>query len=342
MKKIILITITLFTLFLSSCTKNNDIDISAHQDLSINEYTRFLNEIDSINSLYIPESHTLKASGLLSYVLKTRAEKVADTGGNIVGGWVGKYLGTAVGTAMANPVVAASGYVIGRSVGRTVGGVLASYACKLLIDYHMSHNNIIQKTPYKLNVNTPVQDSIPYYIPEKQNLTTEDSLGYIHNYIMEALENNKEEYLISECIDYDLLYLHCVNYAKGYGVACDSITNDEQFKQTIIKYSKEISSLACKAENEEIPFAKYTEGATNLLKEHGISEDIISLFKDYTLKVADISEQLSEEQQKQYANELFQAIEKSNLPTELKNEAETSTNMMINSSIYWKQNNSKQ
>lgn len=341
MKKIIFIAFTLFAIFLSSCTSNNDIEITEHKDLSINEYTSFLNKIDSINSLYTPKSHTLKAGGLLNYVLKNKAEKVADTGGNVVGGWIGKYLGTAVGTAMANPVVAASGYVIGRSVGRTVGGILASYACKLFIDYHMSHNNIL-KVPYQLEANSSIKDSIPYYIPEKQNLTTEDSLGYIHNHIIDSLECNKEEYMANGGINYDLLYLRCVKYAKCYGVDCDSITNNEEFKQAIIRYCKEISNLACKAENEEITFSQYGEGATNLLKAHGISEEIVSLFNDYILKVADTSEQLSEEQQKQYANELFQAIDNSKLSTELKNEAETSTNMMINSSIYWKQKNSEQ
>ncbi len=79
-----------------------------------------------------------------------------------------------------------------------------------------------------------------------------------------------------------------------------------------------------------------------MLKAYGISKEIASLFKDYTLKVSSTCEQLSEEQQKQYADELFQAIEGSNLPKELKNEAETSTNMMINSSIYWGQNSKQE
>lgn len=61
----------------------------------------------------------------------------------------------------------------------------------------------------------------------------------------------------------------------------------------------------------------------------------VSLFKDYVVKVSKTCDNLTEAQQKEYAKELFDAIKNSELQKEAKEEATYTTNILINSSIYW-------
>ena len=178
------------------------------------------------------------------------------------------------------------------------------------------------------------------YIPKRDELDTADSIGYVHNKVMEVLSSQTEKYISEAGINYDLIYSDCVNLLKEHGISNDTITTDATFKEEVIQNAKEMAGLQ-NAVTDEDSYNTFRDSMITQVKGCGAPNETVSLFSDYILKVSDVCEKLSDEQQVQYANELFKAIDKSWMTNEQKEEAASSTNVLINSSMYWNHENVK-
>lgn len=339
MKKVIFLASLLVLFIASSCSNymDNEQINSSNEKISTanNGYEHFISTVDSINVKYasVGQSGT---RGFLHYTITKKGEKVVDTGGSIVGGWVGKHFGTAVGASFGNPVTAALGYAAGRYVGRAVGGVLASYCCHVFACYAATK---IFRAKAKDGI-LGFADTTMCYIPERNEPDKTDSIGYVHNKVMETLSSQTEKYISEAGINYDIIYRDCVNLLKEYGISNDTITTDTTFKEKVIQNAKDMAGLQ-NAVTDEDSYNAFRDSMIRQVKGCGAPDETVSLFSDYILKVSDVCEKLSDEQQVQYANELFKAIDKSWMTNEQKEEAASSTNVLINSSMYWNQEYTK-
>lgn len=87
-KALYIITVIISILFVSSCSETNDFSSTDNINVSnINNYNAFLNSVDSINNMYLSNVTTTRGKGFTNYVLDKKLDKIADSGGSIVGGW---------------------------------------------------------------------------------------------------------------------------------------------------------------------------------------------------------------------------------------------------------------
>lgn len=332
-KALYIITVIISILFVSSCSETNDFSSTDNINVSnINNYNSFLNSVDSINNMYLSNVTTTRGKGFTNYVLDKKLDKIADSGGSIVGGWIGKNVGLTLGCTFGNPVTGALGYWGGRYVGRIVGGTAASFVANRYKDVVRN----FFRSPRRISNNDLCrQEYVPSFIPESDSLNIADSLGYIHNQIMETLLSQEEKYINNGDINYELIYNDCVVLAKQYGIENDTITDNSDFKNETIVYAKEMAQLIYETSCDTTKLNTFYKDAAIKLEERNVPNETITLFKDYVTKVSLTCDNLSEEQQKKYANDLLNTIDKSELRPELKEEASSTTNILVNSSIYW-------
>ena len=123
--------------------------------------------------------------------------------------------------------------------------------------------------------------------------------------------------------------------AKQYGIENDTITGSQEYKNAVLDYAKKMAQLTYEACVDTAKYENFYNKAAETLERAKIPEETVSLFKDYVVKVSKTCDNLTEAQQKEYAKELFDAIENSELQKEAKEEVTSTTNVLINSSIYW-------
>lgn len=337
MKKLLYFTLSMFFfLSITSCSQSSDLSVIEKDDfMSVNNYNKFLNTVDSINAKYLLGSTTTRGKDLQHYIHDKKLDKVADAGGSIVGGWIGKNVGLTLGYVTGNPVVGAVGYWGGRWVGRAVGSFTASF---IAYKYSGSIYHKIFHSPQRANdISMAVCDTVPSFVYSASNETPslEDSLGYIHNQVMEALMLQEDKYVVNGNIDYEQIYNDCVTLAKQYGIENDTITGSQEYKNAVLDYAKKMAQLTYEACVDTAKYENFYNKAAETLERAKIPEETVSLFKDYVVKVSKTCDNLTEAQQKEYAKELFDAIENSELQKEAKEEVTSTTNVLINSSIYW-------
>lgn len=340
MKKITFILGLFLVLIVTGCSDVDGVETGSINKISNKEYFQFLNVVDSITIKY---QHSItdqqRNKNILTYAVNSKFEKLADAGGSVVGGWVGKHLGTMAGASLGNPVTVAVGYAGGRWLGRKIGGVLASYAYDAVKGYAAWK---LASYFYKAPACQVKSDSLQYYIPSRDIVSSSDSLGYIHNMIMDSLCMQNEKYYSESGIDYILIYNDCLGYLKNYGNYDETVVNDTTFRNTVINYAKDIAELAISADNNEITYETFCDKTIEKQQEYGLSKEVTSIFRDYTVKISETCDKLSVEQQRKYADELYYAIDNSELSEMQKEEISSSTNMVINSSLFWTQKKSEE
>lgn len=323
MKKVIcFLVLVLHLCALSSCSQIDD-DIvqknSVPQEVSV-EYQDLMFSIDSLNTLYLNNASIASTRNFKQYVANWATEGIADNAGRIVGGFLGRHIGCVVGGALGSPVGAIGGYLLGRRLGAIGGAVLASYGASRWLSTRASYVN---KSPV----------IIDYYLPEN-NVTETDSIGYYHNLLMAELSKNQDKYVTkSGELDYELMYIDCLNVLKSEGVINDEEMNDNELKNEIIEYAKETVALSNDCQNGNISQDEYRSKLVDGMKVRGVSDDDIKIFNDFTPKLINTTNLLPIDLKKQYAEDVNTAIDNSLLAPTLKKEMRSTTNMLVNSSI---------
>ena len=288
-------------------------------------YENFMLTMDSLNHAYTFQSAT-RAKGLFDYIGGKICQSTADNAGRVVGGYVGKNVGTVIGGLGGNPVTTVFGYVAGRYVGRLVGACLASYAAYRVL-------NMIPRQHPSGNPNQQCMGQNYFILP---NSAEEDSLGYYHNKIMEIMMETPEKYVDDNNeLCYDIIYDDCVEYARIFGIFNDSITKSIEYKTEVINYAKQSTNMVKQAYiNNQTEEYLYEKMALQL-EERKIPKESVQLFKEFALEVSKTCASLSTTEKIEYAKEVNNVIQSSELPVSMKEEAASTTMMLVNSSICW-------
>lgn len=291
----------------------------------------FLSSLDSLNTCYNSiwsntrgnitsknnDLEKLETNNMLS-------KKIADYIGGIAGGYGGKWLGTALGATSRNPYVTTMGGWLGKQVGAALGAVVFSFLAK-------------EETTTPPSKGTLLNPTNSVIISSNFQPTPVDSIGKLHNFVMDKLSSNGAKYKNSNGnIDYDLIYSDCVNYLKDQGVYNDTVANDVDYRNNILTVAKEVENIekSCYAGN--ISADMMLDECSALLQQHyGISEEDIADIKSMATSMLSTCSGMENAQIESYSADVSTLIQNSNMSSSKKEEVSTSVNVIINSNIYW-------
>ncbi|WP_288146477.1 hypothetical protein [Xylanibacter caecicola] len=332
MKKNSIYFLFIMIMFFYSCNNSEDFITQPQKAYTTTDYNVFVQNIDSISRCYKKIKTVKKSRGFLEYVGKGRLEKYADHGGFIAGGYIGQQLGCAIGCLTGNPVGAILGYAGGRCVGRLLGAAVASYAAVKIMEEGV--RNIFKSPRIYVNNYSCNGDSIDYYIPEN-SVSQEDSLGYYHNKIMGVLMSQSDKYQKENGeLYYELLYEDCVALAKEFNIYNDTITCNTEFRDEVINYATETANTIKSAQTNNSDIESFQDNMIINLRKRNISEEDLQIYKDIAMKIALTCDGLTNDEKKEYADDINMEITKSNIPEEMKETVSSTTNILINSSIF--------
>jgi hypothetical protein len=338
MKKFLTLTLICFAFGLTSCSKTE-----IEQQSIINEsyghlpndqnLIQFYDKIDSLNSSFVATSNTRGFFGILG-------KQLADNAGRYGGQMVGRWLGAAVGTAVANPAVACIGYVAGQHIGGFIGYAAAS----ALVEAMFYDAGYPSKGEGELKLVTdftllPSDYTGTSTLTRVENIDNRcDSIGYYHNNIMVKINQNISKYIVNGSVDINLLYDDIVLYAQEYGFYAEPLANEVLVKQAMKDFIKETA---------QISFANYSagEGSDKLIENQCIylkskcelNDSEVSLYQNFSAKVAQKCSELTAEEIHVYAHELSKILDESSLNNETKFEISMTASTIINSSLCWQQ-----
>lgn len=310
--------------FFSSCNKAEDdlVQVETTQVTTPGEYHDFMHSLDSLNALYLSNASMTRGNSLVQYGAGHITEKLADSAGNIVGGQIGKNIGCALGSLFGNPVTAIGGYVVGRYVGRVAGSFLCSYAA-----------NVITNAFFRSRAFAGDTLNDDYYIPENY-IDVNDSVGYYHNLAMTELYENRNKYFLSNGdLNYDLIYDDLVVVLRANGFADQGMLDDAELKASVISYTKVNVKYIKEYNSGTLSTDEYHSKLVEDMKQRGLPEESVVAFSDFAKEVVETTSLLSNDDKKDYADDVNAMIQKSALDDSLKEEMRATTNMIVNSSI---------
>ncbi len=332
MKKVLFFVLAIAAVALTSCSNEEYAEVSENIEkpsaptyVPPAGYNDFLHSLDSLNALYVPAMSRSIIYELMTYTVNSVQEALADNAGRIAGGYIGKHVGTAVGS-VGGLGGALGGYVIGQWFGRCSGALLASFA------FYKMHEK--QRKGFAGRVKASSKSTeIDYYLP-KDCISAEDSLGYIHNLVMAKMQERSDIYFDENGTpDYELMYNDCVQILKENGVYDEQTSEDPDFRNEIISYTKEIAELATESFSNQYSIEVYSDKILKGFESRNIPQEEIAIYADYATKMAETCVQLEINDKKEYADDLNDIISASDMPQETKSELRATTNMIVNSSI---------
>lgn len=337
MKKVLFFASFVFSLFmLSACsTENESIDLrQTSYSLSDENYHKLKGKVDSISNYYL-SNHALartRANGdLMQYYDDGDLVSSSDDAGRVVGKCIGKYFGAYVG-GLSSPIGGILGSIIGRRVGAFAGGVSASFVTFLLINKKYNQSN-------RLNISAQANDTVAYYLPDSGN-EFNDSIGYYHNLVMYKLVANGDKYVLeNKDFDYNLIYNDCIAYLNEYGVFdnCQEemvVASRWDFKDAVISYVKNTSNISRNFVEGKITKVEFRTQLMRCVDNYGLTDEERLAISDYAVKLSETCSQLSYEANVQYADDLNYMISNSDISDELKSELRSTTNMIVNSTVF--------
>lgn len=248
--------------------------------------------------------------------------KIADQLGKVAGGWCGKWAGGALGSLTGNPALTVFGVWGGRRVGQVAGAIICSY----LAQKYLCNKSGMSAKIAQLNLDTSI------YV-------NNDSMGIVHNKIMNLLTKNDSRYTLpNKGINYELIYTDCINLLKQEGIYNDTIANDRNYRLDLISFCKETAPLVTSCYEGKISGNDLLEnGSKSLKQELKVSDkDIEELKRVCSSTINASSSSKSSQNINQYSNALSTVIKNSNeLNVKEKEELSSTASVAINSSIYW-------
>lgn len=288
-------------------------------DIKAFQFEKFKLSVDSLNKEY----GIMQSRGFWSGA----AIPVADAAGRYIGTGFGKWLGGAVGAIGGNPGTVVFGMLAGRVVGGFLGQTLASGVAGMLCEEPNVRPilRINYVTQVKANLNIDV------YATEK-----EDSLGFFHNTIMKNLKGRRLLYGFGEDFNPERIYDDVITYCQEYGYY-DNVLENPYVKQAIINVLMNIANNAIDEEalaSEE----EYINRQANILASQCLLDEYeITQFREFDAPLAISCSQLTLLDLNSYANDLNQIIATADLSDEAKQDLALSAQIVINSTLCWKE-----
>lgn len=259
--------------------------------------------------------------------------KIADQLGAIAGRYGGRWIGGAI---VKDPGAKRIEKTIGQKVGQLAGGILASALTNVFIPLNEKSGSIQPgQRPDDSIIGSWGNNIAPGLTPSSPK-NMEDSIGYIHNKIMNKLISNRKRYENNGNINSQQMYIDCISYLQQEGFFNDTIAYDTEYRKNIINFAVQTAnnSLSC---YQGITSGKdvLNKGISLLQQEYNISEEEAQELKQLSMTVTETASEMSFTQAQDYINKNKKIIENSNLTNEKKQDVEAFINLTINSSIYW-------
>ena len=298
---VIIIATTLF-----SCSNIETISDEETNKISQVDTNDLLYRIDNINNKYQAKKS----------IKKIKPETVNKWGGKI----------------LSAVVDGLGGYIAGPA------GWLVGPLCSWAFDAHWENCNRDvphTKRPRKICINDSINFPT-YVVSKKECLTHIDSIGYYHNLMLDKLSHSGNNYVYNDStINYNLIYEDCEKASKE--LAIETPQNEDKAK--LISLSKHIVEEISNC-NDDIDLENAFETINKYYsKEFNIDEDIIITEKVQKKILSVINEMEDENDIKEYANKIYDAIYKSSVTPELKEKASIANSVTVNSKLYWENTN---
>lgn len=320
--KYALLVAWLFAVCLVGCSSDTEVADTQPQLASKTtslQMQAFLLSVDSLNAQYPERTSRADTKTIV-------ASASADMAGRLAGGKIGWWAGQAIGSVTGNPVVVIAGGLVGRKFGPSICSGLASSLTKFVM------NNRSRRA-------TCTFDSLSvranYNISQFGEIG-EDSLGYIHNYIMARVSAEESKYYKGDTIDVRLLYDDVVLCCIELGLDAAQFQTNRQLKQQIVCLVKGISEISEEYEQGHISVTEFTNRQSSLLQTRcSLNDDELLLFKEFSSKLVFKCSQLTEKELDEYSIKLDSIIKTSDLTMEQKRFVASSGQIAINSALCW-------
>lgn len=171
-----------------------------------------------------------------------------------------------------------------------------------------------------------------YVVANKEYLTHIDSIGYYHNLILDKLSQTNNNYFNSDStINYKLIYTDCEKASKELSL---DIPKTEE-KEKLISLSEFIVERIAKCYDENDLNKAFDDINQYYNREFNLDETLIITEKIQRKIISAIKDINNEDNLKQYANEIYDAIFSSGVSPDLKEKASVANTVTINSKLYW-------
>lgn len=321
MRNLILLLSLVTATLLSSCSsetfEERQVSTSFSQDPKVSS---FYNQLDSVNSLYN---------------IKTRG----NNKGKVV-----KY-GTRVLSAMVDGSV---GVVSGAATGGLGGFIFGTAASWAFEDYFSGVLREAERQDYKRRHAKAPQDTTfvrenpptTFAFSSKNGPSLSDSVGYIHNNVLADVAATQKSYVSKNLtIDYESLVSDCAAESKKYGLDADTLIQDKNRKAQLIKLTKDAVDAFIGYTNDSLSFEECFSKIENSLKEiYGGSSEYIKVLKDIENKIHPIISEIPNDELFQYAYDVNDIINKSELTETQKKAIKQICDLTVNSQLYWNEN----
>lgn len=260
--------------------------------------------------------------------------KIADQLGSIAGKYGGKWIG---GKLFKDPFSKKMGKRVGQAVGSLAGGILASTLANIFIPVY-STTPTLPSGSISTRPVTPINGTIGL-VPNKTT-TLADSIGYIHNKIMNKLTSNRKKYFKSNnTINYDLLYTDCVTLLKQEDIYNDTISYDLGYRKNILDFAKETANYSISCYNGEISGNTVLDkGIVLLKKNYNICDEEAQEIEHLSTTITNTANGMSREQAQSYLNDINLLIRKEGLTTTQQEAFTSYATLSISSSQLWDHN----
>lgn len=315
---IILSILSLTPIVLNSCDNKDDEHLHTINTNTIDKNVEILkNSIDSVNRIYLSSNKITKD-------------------GEVAKKWAKRGICSLV-DAVAAGLSAETG---------PLSFVISSAASALYedyLDYCIDYGT--KDSTSACIVKSVTEITVPNtYIPQNDNPSYIDSIGYIHNCILAELKANKRQYIISENeIDYLSLLNDCYYYSTKYTTDIKWTVTSMQYKLSIANVLQNLTSAFWNYAYDNISIEQcFNELGEIYNATFGTSFNKVEFIKDMILEIQPVLNSLEYEYISGYADILNEIIENSNIQKEQKDDLRILYNTAINSQLYWKDWNDKQ
>lgn len=372
MKTTVYFAIISFIFLFSSCAEDPQFKIQGDTDYSVellskyneSELTMVYSALDSLNQSLIRKNRVSRGFSKLFMV------RLADQAGRRGGQWIGPRAGAAIGS-LGGPGTACVGYLAGDLIGGFLGDVVASAFVDCMLDCHgytmVAPNAMMFKADYGIKVAAFIERAMldSMYMDQNNNImpldfigntgdnggtvsnnpslmisqyALHDSLGYYHNSFMVSVNHNKNTYILNGKPNIDKLYDDVLLSLMASGYDINSFKNDPELRHLMIEMLQSFGELGYRGVAEGMSLEQYVEAQCDYLQSNCLlTDEEISIYKNFDVKVVEACSTLSEEDIHEYSTALNDLLNNAEISHELRINLAIGAQAAVNSALCWNQ-----
>lgn len=173
------------------------------------------------------------------------------------------------------------------------------------------------------------------YMPLILNdIETCDSLGYYHNEVMITFEKDDVNYIKDGQPDIDKIYNYIACYLRDKNMDTYALTENIMFKNKALSFYEDVINLAMMDYNS---FDEYVEVQCTYMKNMGLSDEEILMYKEFDVEVARTCMDLTDIEIKNYAIQLNDILMNADVTPTQRVDLARGAQAAINSVLFWNQ-----